>query len=83
MTETKKIGDWMREAGMTLEDLVARSGLDAKVVEAIVEVRYTPNPKQRDRVAAALGVECAAIQWGHASQVEQMYGHGPQFGRSP
>jgi hypothetical protein len=34
-------------------------------------------------LAAVLGVEPDQITWGHTQQVEHMYGHGPQFGRSP
>jgi hypothetical protein len=38
---------------------------------------------QRQRIAAALGVSVDQIQWGRTVQVDHMYGHGPQFGRSP
>jgi hypothetical protein len=34
-------------------------------------------------LAAVLGVGLEQIAWGHVSQVEHVYGHGPQFGRSP
>jgi hypothetical protein len=34
-------------------------------------------------VAAALGVAVEQVAWGHAAQVSHVYGHGPQFGRSP
>ena len=30
-----------------------------------------------------LGVVPEQVAWGHRVQVEPLYGHGPQFGRSP
>ena len=56
---------------------------DLRVVDAIARGRYTPSPEQRKRLAAALGLVPEQIAWGHHEQVEHMYGHGPQFGRSP
>jgi RNA polymerase sigma factor (sigma-70 family) len=70
-------------AGLTLDQLIASSRLDRRVVEAIVQGRYTPSPDQRQRLAAALGITLDEITWDHANPVEHMYGHGPQFGRSP
>ena len=68
---------------MQTADLVEATGLDSRVVESIVKGNYTPSPKQRDRIAHALGIERDAVQWGHSVAVDSMYGHGPQFGRSP
>jgi ribosome-binding protein aMBF1 (putative translation factor) len=73
----------MQDNGMQIADLVEATGLDGRVVELIVTGNYTPSPKQRDRVANALGIERDAVQWGHSVAVDNMYGHGPQFGRSP
>jgi hypothetical protein len=73
----------MQRRGVANEDLVTATGLDARIVEALVGGRYTPSPQQRRRVAAALLVDPNQIAWGHAATVEHMYGHGPQFGRSP
>ena len=50
---------------------------------AIVDGRYTASPEQRRSIAEALGVRPEQIAWGHTTQVDHMYGHGPQFGRSP
>ena len=83
MTHAKPLADWMAEKGLTLAQLVDASGLDDRVVKAIVAARYTPSPDQRRRLAAALGVEVEEVAWGHAAQVSHVYGHGPQFGRSP
>lgn len=79
----RSIADWMTERGLRVEDLVDRSGLDKRVVRAILQGHYTPSPQQRQTLAAALGVEASDIAWGHTVAVDHMYGHGPQFGRSP
>jgi hypothetical protein len=83
MAQIKTAADWMAERGMGLPELVAASGLDGRVAEAIVRGRYTPSPEQRRRLAAALGVDPDHVAWGHTAEVQHVYGHGPQFGRSP
>ncbi len=83
MTQVKSVAEWMADLGIDLAKLVESSMLDKRVVQAIVEGRYTPSPEQRGRMATALGVELAQIAWGHRTQVSHVYGHGPQFGRSP
>jgi ribosome-binding protein aMBF1 (putative translation factor) len=80
---SKTVAEWMADRGTTIDELVAASSLDKRVVEAIVGGRYTPSPQQRQRLSAALGVEADQVAWGHVSQVAHVYGHGPQFGRSP
>jgi ribosome-binding protein aMBF1 (putative translation factor) len=83
MAEIKTAGQWMTDRGMSLAELMAASRLEQRIVEAIMHGRYTPSPQQRERLAAALGVATDQITWDHANPVEHMYGHGPQFGRSP
>jgi transcriptional regulator with XRE-family HTH domain len=83
MSEIKSVAQWMVERGMSLADVVAASQLEPRVVEAIAQGRYTPSPDQRQRLADALNVASDRIAWGHVAPVEHMYGHGPQFGRSP
>lgn len=83
MLTSKFLRDWLVELGLTAAELATRAGLDVKVVESIVAGRYTTSPAQRAQIAAALGVEAAEIRWGNAVGVDHMYGHGPQFGRSP
>ncbi len=79
----KTLAEWMEEQGVDLAELIDRCRLDGKIVEAIASNRYTPSPEQRRRLAAALGVAPELVVWGHAAPVEHVYGHGPQFGRSP
>jgi len=83
MDKAQSISFWMDERKITQEGLTQAALLEPKVVEAIIQGRYTPSPEQRRRLASALGVEPAAIVWGHTAPVEHIHGHGPQFGRSP
>jgi hypothetical protein len=70
------------EKETTIDQLVAASGLDAKLVKAIVEGQYTPSPSQRQRLAAVVGVAVGEIAWGHSIPVQHLRGNGPQSGRS-
>jgi hypothetical protein len=83
MEKARSVTDWMAERGLAPEDLLSSCGLDRRVLDAIVHGRYTPSPQQRRRVAAVLGVAPEEVLWGHVTSVDHMYGHGPQFGRSP
>jgi hypothetical protein len=83
MAEVKTVAEWMAQRGITLEQLIESSTLDDRVVKAIAGGRYTPSPEQRLRLATALGVTVEQIAWGHVAQIAHVYGHGPQFGRSP
>ena len=73
----------MEQTGTSVEKLVEASGLDSKLVRAIASGNYTPSPQERQRLAAALGVSVEDIAWGHAVPVDHLWGHGPQFGRTP
>ena len=77
------VAHWMSLRGIDLLALQQAAALDDRTATAILEGRYTPSPRQRQRIAAALEVEPDEISWDHAAGVEHMYGHGPQFGRSP
>ena len=73
----------MHQLRLDEDQLVAASSLDRKTVEAIIAGRYTTSPDQRKRIAAGLGLSVQDVKWGQAVDVDHMYGHGPQFGRSP
>ena len=64
-------------------DLPFATALEPKILDAILQGRYTPSPQQRRRVAAALGLAPEQIAWGHTNEVQHLYGHGPQFGPTP
>ena len=78
----KPLARFMEEAGISVEQLVTTSGLDAKLIKAIASGNYTPSPAQRQRLAAALGVATDDISWGHTVPVQHIRGNGPQCGRS-
>jgi hypothetical protein len=78
----KPLAVHIAEKGTTVEQLVAASGVDAKLVKAIVEGEYTPSPSQRQRLAAVVGVAVGEIAWGHSIPVQHLRGNGPQSGRS-
>jgi len=77
----KPIARYLEESGLSVGELVAASGLDPKLVKAIVSGNFTPSPTQRQRLAAALRVAVGDISWGHAVPVEHLRGNGPQCGR--
>lgn len=78
----KSLTRCMEGAGISLAQLVAATGLDPKLVKAIVDGNYTPSPSQRQRLATALGMSADEIAWGHAVPVQYMRGNGPQSGRT-
>jgi len=73
----------LEEAGTSVDQLIAATKLESKIVKAIVSGNYTPGPSERQRIAAALNLTVDDISWGHTVPVEHMWGHGPQFGRNP
>ncbi len=79
----KTLRQWMAELGLSVAEVAEAASLDPKVVEAVAASRYTTSPQQRQRIAAAIGVSADEIQFGQTVAVDHMYGHGPQFGRSP
>mgnify|MGYP001173439095 FL=1 len=83
MTHARSVLEWMQALNISLPELADRSGLEKKIVEAIVQSRYTTSPQQRKRIASVLGTDTENIGWGQTVSVDHMYGHGPQFGRSP
>jgi ribosome-binding protein aMBF1 (putative translation factor) len=83
MAQVKSVAEWMAERGLGLAQLAEAAALEVRVVEAIARGRWTPSPEDRRSLAAALGVAPEQVAWGHVAQVEHVYGHGPQFGRSP
>lgn len=77
----KSLARHMEEAGTSVMQLAAATGLDMKLVKTIVDGNYTPSPQQRQTLAAALGVSLEEISWGHAVLVQHLRGNGPQSGR--
>ena len=62
----------MSNQGIGIMDLVNLSGIDQRVVEAIVAGRYKTSPVQRQRLADVIGVLSDNIGWGQAVEVDQL-----------
>ena len=80
---SKTLYEWMKDLDIEITQLLECSGLDKKVIEAIVAGRYTTSPTHRQRLPNVLGISPEKILWGQTIEVDHLYGHGLQFGRSP
>jgi hypothetical protein len=83
MEHPRTVAQLCEEHHIDLKGLASQCGLDEARVQAIIEGRWTPSPAERDRIAAVFGLTRADIAWSHATPVSHLYGHGPQFGRTP
>lgn len=83
MGNLKTVGQLCQEQGIDASVLAERAALDKSRATAILRGQWTPSPVERDRIAAAFGLTRDEIAWGHTTPVEHLYGHGPQFGRTP
>jgi transcriptional regulator with XRE-family HTH domain len=83
MDALASIADLCTQHGLSARQIAERSGLDERRVRAIVAGQWTPSPAERDKVAAVFGLTRGQIAWSHRTAVAHLYGHGPQFGRSP
>ena len=83
MEALKNLDELCVQHQIDVKQLAGITGLDEGRILAIALGRWTPSPTERDKVAAAFGLTRDQIAWGHAAHVDHMYGHGPQFGRSP
>jgi ribosome-binding protein aMBF1 (putative translation factor) len=55
----------LEQTGLSIDELASRAKIDVERAEAIADGRWTPSPKERERIAAAFGVPLAEISWGH------------------
>jgi hypothetical protein len=83
MGRLKTIGELCAEHHVDLRQLARQAGLEEPRALAILQGRWTPSPQERDRLAGVFGLTRGQIAWGHVTPVEHLYGHGPQFGRTP
>jgi transcriptional regulator with XRE-family HTH domain len=61
----KTVDMLFEEAGCVVEDIAERTGLPPGRVEAIAVGRWLPNPREREKIAAAFGVPVDEVSWGH------------------
>jgi len=83
MESVKSVEELCAEHGLDAKQLADKTGLDKPRVQAIISGRWTPSPAERDRIALVFGLTRDGIAWGHKNPIAHVYGHGPQFGRSP
>ncbi|HLW68937.1 MAG TPA: helix-turn-helix transcriptional regulator [Gemmataceae bacterium] len=83
MEHRKSVEQLCAEHSLDVAQLAVKAGLDEARVLAIVQGRWLPGPSERDKIAASFGLKRDDIAWGHKAQIAHVYGHGPQFGRSP
>ena len=62
------------QKGVSLLNLVERTGMDLERLQAIYLGRWTPNPDQRANIAQALNTTSNDIVWHHGIPVEHFYG---------
>lgn len=77
MPNSKSVHDHCLENGIDHAELAEKAGLEDQRTLAIVMGRWTPSPKERDAIAAALGVAPDEIVWGHKTPIQHIYGSGP------
>lgn len=61
----KTIDHYFEDADLTVEDVAERAGLPFERVEAIALGRWTPSPRERSKIAEAIGVAVSDVSWGH------------------
>ena len=78
MTESlRNVDQLCAEAGITMQQLAERSGVEEHRVVAIALGRWTPSPDERDAIAAVFQLTREQISWGHKTPVQHIYGQGP------
>ena len=71
-TEYRTVEDLMSLRDIHPAELVQITGIERRVVDAIVHQRYTPSPQQRKLVSNALDFPRGRIVWGHRAAVEHL-----------
>lgn len=62
------------EHGIDARQLAGQSGVAEWRVQAIVLDRWTPSPRDRDRIAATFGLSRDRVAWGHKTLVQDLSG---------
>jgi ribosome-binding protein aMBF1 (putative translation factor) len=73
----KSVAEVIIEQGLSIDQLVEKSGLEESIVTAIATGGWTPSPRQRQQIAHALGMQVDQIVWGHKTPVQHIWGQGP------
>ena len=66
------------EASLSMKEFAERAGLELKRATAIYWGRWTPSPKEREKIAKGLKVKVSEVSWGHTMTPRNVRNH--QFG---
>lgn len=66
ITNVKTIDLLLEETGLSIAELANRSQLAPERIDAILSGRWLPNPNERRRLAALVGLAVDEIGWGHS-----------------
>jgi ribosome-binding protein aMBF1 (putative translation factor) len=75
MPAEKTIERIIEETGITVAELADKANIDKRRTQAIVDGRWTPSPKERERIAAALNLSAEDISWGHTMNFRNITYH--------
>ena len=75
MNAIRTVERLIEETGLTIEQLATRAKLDARRTQAIVDGRWTPSPREREKIAAAFGLSVSDISWGHTMNFRNVTYH--------
>ena len=75
MNAIRTVERLIEETGLTIEQLATRAKLDVRRTQAIVDGRWTPSPREREKIAAAFGLSVSDISWGHTMNFRNVTYH--------
>lgn len=71
------VADLCKQREITIAELTTQCQLEESRVLAIAMGRWTPSPRERERIAQVFDVPIDEITWGHKTPIQHIYGHGP------
>ena len=75
MSSQRTVERLIEETGVTIAELAGKAKLETSRVQAIVDGRWTPSPREREKIAAAFGVTVTEISWGHTMNFRNVTYH--------
>ena len=61
----KALDQLIEETGLTVEEIAAKAKLPPERVAAMLDGRWTPSPRDREKMAAVFGLVVEDVIWGH------------------
>lgn len=75
MSLMKTVERLIEETGITVAELAEKAKLERDRTQAIIDGRWTPSPREREKIAAAFGVSATEISWGHTMNFRNVTYH--------